>query len=51
MPTGFVLANYPQTHVTDGCVRYVRSSLSLPRSRRRKKQCFADPQTRAIDDG
>jgi hypothetical protein len=24
---------------------------SLPRSRRRKKQCFAYPQTRAIDDG
>jgi hypothetical protein len=34
-----------------GCARYVRSSSSPPRFRRRIKRCFADPQTRAIDDG
>ena len=48
---GFVLANFAQTHVIDGCVRYVRSLLSPPRFRRRKKQCSAYSQTRAIDDG
>jgi len=48
-PPGQALARYPMS-VIDCCGRYARSSLSPPRFRWRKGQCFADPQTRAIDD-
>ena len=40
---GFVLANFAQTHVIDRRARdHLRSLLSPPRFRRRKKQCSAD---------
>jgi len=48
-PPGQALARYPMS-VIDCCGRYARSSLSPPRFRWRKGQCFADRQTRAIDD-
>jgi hypothetical protein len=50
-PAGFALAQYPLGQLIDGGARYVRSLLSPPHFRRCKKQCFADRQTLATDEG
>jgi hypothetical protein len=50
MPTGFVLANYPQTHVTDGCVRYAARPLPI-KSRRCGPLCAKSCRSRNVRVG